>query len=91
MNNKILKKLLGLLGYKAIEKDLIKNNRLLSKKSFLTVDRLLNNIFEKKKINNLIQIGANDGQRFDSINHYIKKYKTSQCLYELSASEVFSR
>ena len=38
MNNKILKKKLGLFGYKAIQKELIKKNRLLSEKSFLTTN-----------------------------------------------------
>ena len=51
-------------------KNLFKNNRLLSDKSFLTMDIILENIFEKKKINNLIQIGANDGDRFDILNYY---------------------
>ena len=82
MNNKILKKILGLFGYKAIEKELIKKNRLLSAKSFLTTDRLLKNLFNEKIINTLIQIGANDGQRFDTINYYIKKYKTQSLLVE---------
>ena len=49
MNNKILKKILGLFGYKAIEKDLIKNDRLLSAKSFITIDKLLKILFEEKK------------------------------------------
>ena len=79
MNNKILKKILGLFGYKAIDKNLIKKNRLLSEKSFLSVDRLLKNLFSKKTINSLIQIGANDGERFDTINYFIKEYNP-QCL-----------
>ena len=79
MNNKILKKILGLFGYKAIDKYLIKKNRLLSEKSFLSIDRLLKNLFSQKIINSLIQIGANDGERFDTINSFIKEYKP-QCL-----------
>ena len=79
MNNKILKKILGLFGYKAIDKYLIKNNRLLSEKSFLSIDRLLKNLFSQKIINSLIQIGANDGEKFDTINSFIKEYKP-QCL-----------
>ena len=75
MNNKILKKILELFGYKAIEKDLIKNDRLLSEKSFITIDKLLKTLFEEKKINYLIQIGANDGERFDVLNYYIKNIK----------------
>jgi FkbM family methyltransferase len=82
MNNKILKKILGLFGYKAIDKELIKKNRLLSKKSFLTIDKLLENLFSKNKIKSLIQIGANDGQRFDTINYFIKTYNPSCLLVE---------
>ena len=51
MNNKILKKILGLFGYKAIDKELIKKDRLLSKKSFLTIDKLLENLFLRNKVN----------------------------------------
>ena len=82
MKNKLLIKILGLLGYKLVNKNTFKNNRLISHKSFLTIERALNTIFENKKINNLIQIGANDGIRFDTLNHYIKKYKIKSLLVE---------
>jgi len=82
MNNKILKKILGLFGYKAIDKELIKKDRLLSKKSFLTIDKLLENLFLRNKVKSLIQIGANDGQRFDTINYFIKTYSPSCLLVE---------
>ena len=82
MKNKILKKILGLFGYKLIEKNIIKNDRLLSSKSYLTIEKILEPIFEKNKINFLIQIGANDGERFDVLNYYIKKYKTKSLLVE---------
>lgn len=82
MKNKLLKKVLGIFEYKLIDKNLFKNNRLLSDKSFLTINIILKNIFEKKKINNLIQIGANDGDRFDILNYYIKKYQTQSLLVE---------
>ena len=82
MKNKLLKKVLGIFEYKLIDKNLFKNNRLLSDKSFLTINIILKNIFEKKKINNLIQIGANDGDRFDILNYYIKKYQTKSLLVE---------
>ena len=49
MKNKILKKVLGTLGYKLIDKQLFKNERLISNKSYLTLDRLLKNLFEEKK------------------------------------------
>lgn len=82
MKNKILKKILGLVGYKLIEKEVFKNERLISGKSYLTIDKLLKTLFEEKKINYLIQIGANDGERFDVLNYYIKKYQTKSLLVE---------
>ena len=82
MKNKILKKILGLFGYKLIEKEVFKNERLVSDKSYLTIDKLLKTLFEEKKINYLIQIGANDGERFDVLNYYIKKYQTKSLLVE---------
>ena len=82
MKNKTLKKILGLFGYKLIEKEVFKNERLVSDKSYLTIDKLLKTLFEEKKINYLIQIGANDGERFDVLNYYIKKYQTKSLLVE---------
>jgi FkbM family methyltransferase len=82
MKNKILKKILGVIGYKLIEKEIIKNERLISNKSYLKIDSLLDTLFEEKKISNLIQIGANDGTRFDILNSYIKKHKTKSILVE---------
>ena len=82
MKNKILKKILGIIGYKLIEKDVFKNERLISNKTYLKIDKLLNTLFQEKNIVTLIQIGANDGERFDILNSYIKKYKTESLLVE---------
>jgi hypothetical protein len=49
MKNKLLKKILGIFGYKLIDKELFKNERVISSKSYLTIKRLLKNLFEKKK------------------------------------------
>jgi len=65
MKHKILKKIIGFFGYKLIEKNASKNERLISHNSFLKVDKLLEVLFLEKKISNLIQIGANDRERFD--------------------------
>ena len=54
MKNKILKKILGIAGYKLIEKEIIKNERLISSKSYLKIDKLLDTLFKDKKINNII-------------------------------------
>ena len=82
MTNKLFRKIIGSFGYKLIGKDTIKNERLISNKSFLKIDKLLNAIFQKKKIGRLIQIGANDGERFDLLNFYIKKYQCNSLLVE---------
>ncbi len=43
MKSKLLKKILGIFGYKLIDKNLFKNNLLISSKSFLTIDKILKN------------------------------------------------
>ena len=82
MKNKILKKIFGIIGYKLVDKEFVKNERLISSKSYLKIERLLDILFNEKKIYNIIQIGANDGVRFDILNSYIKKYKTKSILVE---------
>ena len=82
MNNKLFKKIVGSMGYKLVDKNLIKNNRLIAQKSILNLDLILNKIFNSQKINSLIQIGANNGDRFDDLNKYIKKHKVFCVLVE---------
>ena len=82
INNKILKKISSWFGLKLIEKNYVKNNRLLFEKSPLNIDLIFNFLFSNKYIKTLIQIGANDGERFDVLNKYIKKYKTKSLLVE---------
>jgi len=79
---KILKKIIGLFNYKIVEKNLIKNTRSVSKYTNLNLKNLIENYIKKHKINYLIQIGANDGKRFDEINYFIKKYKIKSLLVE---------
>ena len=82
MTSKILKKIIGILGYKLVEKNLIKNNRLINSKSILNLNFILKKIFDNQKIKYLIQIGANDGSRFDELNKFIKEYKIKSILVE---------
>ena len=49
MKNKFLKKISNIFGYKLIEKNLVKNNQLLSENSILNIKLVLDNIFRKKK------------------------------------------
>ena len=82
MKNKILKKIIGIFGYRLIEKRLFKNNRALSKHTSFDIKKILEAIFSDNKIEELIQIGANDGVSFDELNFFIKKYKTKSLLVE---------
>ena len=71
---KLLKKICGLIGFKLVDKNLIKNDRLISKFSYHTINTIFDKLFANNLINLLIQIGANDGKRFDDLNKFIKKY-----------------
>lgn len=80
--NKILKKIVGLYGYKLIDKDLVKNNRIIEDKGFLKIEKILNYLIKNDIVKSLIQIGANDGKRFDSLNKFIKNYNVKSLLVE---------
>ena len=82
MKNKILKKIIGIFGYKLIDKNHIKNNRIIEDKSFLKINKILNYLIKNNIVKSLVQIGANDGKRFDSLNSFIKKYKVKSLLVE---------
>ena len=79
---KFLKKVVGIFGFKIISKNLIKVEREINNNNCLTLDKFLQSLFQQQNISGLIQIGANDGLRFDNINKYIKKYKTKSILVE---------
>ncbi len=81
-NNKILRKIAGALGYKLVEKNFIKNNRIVSENSSFNLKTVLNKIFNEQKIEYLVQIGANDGERFDELNRFIKEFKPKSVLVE---------
>ena len=49
MNIKILKKIVGIFGFKLAEKKLFKNNRLLSNYSLLSTKKILTELFNQKK------------------------------------------
>jgi hypothetical protein len=72
---KFISKIIGWYGFKLLSKNHIKNLRIISKNTKLNTNNILGKIFSKIKINSLIQIGANDGDRFDNLNFFIKKYK----------------
>ena len=80
--SKILKKFCGILGYKLLPKNYIKNRRYLSKFGYLNLEKIISDLAEKKIINSLIQIGANDGLKDDPLVNIIKKFKLESLLLE---------
>ena len=82
MKIKFLKKLIESSGYKLFDKNLVKNQRLIGKKSVFDMNLCLENIFKRNKIKSLMQIGANDGSRFDNINKFIKEFDVNGVLVE---------
>jgi FkbM family methyltransferase len=80
--SKVLKKFCGIFGYKLLPKSYIKNKNLLSELSSLKLKKIISNLAEKKIINSLIQIGANDGMSHDHLNSIIKKFKLKSLLLE---------
>ncbi len=82
MSSKILKKVIGILGYKLVEKNLFKNSRLLGENSTINIKNILEKLYSKRLINSVIQIGANDGNQFDNLSLFIKKYNTKSILVE---------
>jgi len=79
---KLISKIIGWYGFKLLSKNHIKNLRIISKNTQLNTINILDKIFSKIKINSLIQIGANDGIRFDNLNSFIRKYKIKCILVE---------
>jgi FkbM family methyltransferase len=80
--SKVLKKFCGILGYKLLPKNYIKNKNYLSKFSFLNLEQIISSLVERKIINSLIQIGANDGISHDHVHNIIKKFKLESLLLE---------
>ena len=68
--NKFLKKILGALGFKILPKETIKTERYIESSSLNSGD-FIKLLISKKKINNIIQIGANDGKSDDFIRSSI--------------------
>jgi FkbM family methyltransferase len=80
--SKILKKFCGIFGYKLLAKNYIKNKNYLLNFSCLKLESIILNLAEKKIINSLIQIGANDGVSHDHLHKIIKKFRLQSLLLE---------
>ena len=82
MTSKLLKKIVGAAGYKLFDKNYVENSRLVNQYSSLSISEILKFLFEKKEITSLMQIGANDGESFDELSLFIKKYQINSILVE---------
>ena len=80
--SKILKKFCGIFGYKLLPKYYVKNKDYLLNLSCLNLKKIILNLVEKKIINSLIQIGANDGVTHDHLHDVIKKFRLQSLLLE---------
>ena len=79
---KFFKKIIGIFGFKLVSKNLIKIEREVDSYNYLSLDQVLREIFKNNNITGIIQVGANDGLRFDNLNKFIKKHKTKSVLVE---------
>ena len=82
MKNKLFNKIAGWFGYKIIEKKLHKNNRLIDRFSTLKTESLISTMFKKNLISKIVQIGANDGERFDLLKKILGRQNIKALLVE---------
>jgi len=61
---KFLKKIIGSIGYKLVDKKSLKTERLIDNLS-IKIENIIKPLIDKKKINKIIQVGANDGKSDD--------------------------
>ena len=67
---KILKKTLGIFGFKLVDKNLIQNERIINSYSKIDINFFLQSIINFKKNLEIVQIGASDGITDDFLNKY---------------------
>ena len=79
---KIIKKVISALGYKLIEKKLYKNSINLEILNAINTKDVLRNLYKNNLVNKIVQIGANDGLRFDELRSFIIKFNTKALLVE---------
>jgi len=69
---KFLKKIIGILGYKLVDKNYTKSERVLDEYT-IEVKNILKPLIQKKKIKKIIQVGANDGKTDDFLSEIFNK------------------
>ena len=79
---KIIKKAISALGYKLIEKKLYKNSINLEILNAINIKDVLRNLYKNNLVNKVVQIGANDGLRFDELRSFLIEFNTKALLVE---------
>ncbi len=80
---KLLRKIVGLFGFKLVEKNFIKN--MIEAENFaIEVETFVDKIIKENKFNKIIQVGSNDGVTDDYIKSIINKYNLKGILIEPS-------
>jgi len=69
---KLVKKIFGILGYKLLPKEMIKTERFIESFANSCSD-FIKFLIKEKKINQIIQVGANDGKSDDFLRGSINK------------------
>ena len=87
---KFIKKIISASGYKLIEKKLYKNSQILEQLSSINTKNILSNLYENNIINKIVQIGANDGVRFDELRSFIVNSDNVRALLVEPIPEYFS-
>ena len=86
---KLIKKILGIFGYKLIDKNSIKTERILEK-NLLLVTEVIQKLISSNLVNKIVQIGANNGESDDFLNTIIKNNKKIKALLVEPIKETFS-
>ncbi len=86
---KLLRKIVGLFGFKLLEKNFSKN-MIEVESHAIDVDLFVAKIVEKNNFTKIIQIGSNDGETDDYIKKIVQKYNLKGILVEPSP-EPFKR
>ena len=87
---KFVKKIISALGYKLIEKKLYKNSENLETLNAINTKHILKSLYQNDLVNKIVQIGANDGLRFDVLRNYLIEFNTKALLVE-PIPEYFSK
>lgn len=85
---KLVKKILGIFGYKIIDKNSLKTERILEKNLFDIAD-LIQKLISSNLVSKIVQIGANNGESDDFLCTIIKNNKKIKALLVEPIKETF--